>query len=72
MNDKSISKLKEIQLKEKELITLIWGRDDLQKRVSELNDELSNIKESISFREDEGNKLYAELKELLIKDDGND
>ena len=68
MNNKIIKQIEDIQRKEKEIVSLIMNRDNLQSKISELNDMLVNTKESISFRESELSILYIELKKILTED----
>ena len=68
MNNKILKQVEDIQRKEREIISLVMNRDSLQSKISELNDMMANIKESISFRESELSILYFELKKLLTED----
>jgi len=68
MNNKILKQVEDIQRKEREIISLVMNRDNLQSKISELNDMLVNTKESISFRESELSILYIELKKILTED----
>ena len=68
MNNKILKQVEDIQTKEKEIVSLTMNRDNLQSKISELNNMMTNIKESISFREAELSTMYFELKKLLTED----